>query len=210
MSCWMASCSGKGVTTFHVLLFCCLRLNMVCKVPFFFGIQSIGVACLSAAGIYHPAMVYHSILHASSGLKASGHWGNLCLSCSDSSIKGISWRTSQSGGNSNGSGPNRLLKSSAISSCNWGMSLSIYLLIGFFNPNSMWDGQFSPLVLFSIFTFFSPSLPSLGGDGSGDSEWLSPGFLPNLWSSVHLLKCFSGSFLLWFFTHPLGWVLYCL
>ena len=178
-SCLIVSYSGNGVTSFHVLSFCCLRLNTVRNVPFFFGIQSIGVTCLSAAGIHHPAVVYRSILRASSGRKASGHLGNLCLSCFDSSIKGILWRTSWSGGNSNGSGPNRSLNSSAIFSHNWGISSSIYSLIGFFNPNSMWDGQFSPLFLFSIFTCFSPSLPSVDDDGSGDSQWLSPGFLPD-------------------------------
>ena len=177
-SCLIASCSGNGVTSFHVLSFCYLRSNMVRNVLFFFGIQSMGVACLSAAAIHHPAMVYHSILWASSGRKASGHLGNLCLSCFDSSIKGISWRTSRSGGNYNGSGPNKSLNSSAISSHNWGISSSIYLLIGFFNPNSMWDGRYSQLFLFSIFAFFSPLLPSVDDDGSGDSQWLSPRFLP--------------------------------
>ena len=178
-SCLIVSCSGNSVTSFHVLSFCCLRSNTVCNVPFFFGIQSIGVACLSAAGIHHPAVVYRSILQASLGQKASGHLGNLCLSCFDSSIKGISWRTSWSGGNSNGSGPNRSLNSSAISSHNWGISSSVYSLIGFFNPNSMWDRQFSLLFLFSIFAFFSPLLPSVDDDGSSDSQWLSPGYLPN-------------------------------
>ena len=106
---WIASFSGKGVTSFQVLSFCCHRSDMVCNVLFFFGIHSIGVACLSAAGIHHPAVVYHSIFWASSRWNASGNLGNLCLSCFDSLIKGISWRTSQSGGSSNGSGPNRSL-----------------------------------------------------------------------------------------------------
>ena len=163
----------------------------------------------------------------------------------------------------------------------------MYSLIGFFNPNSMWDGQFSLLMLFSIFTFFFLSLLSLCGDGSGDSQWLFPGLLsdfsvfsaftevlfwefPSLvlyssawlrmilslivrqsfvksivtlnffyifsffslllpavtvWgivneylsvfypisqSSVHLLKCFSGSFLSLFYIHLLDWGWLCL
>ena len=90
MSCQMASCSRKGVTSFHVLSFCCLRLNMLRNVPLFFGIQSIGIACLSAADIHHPGVVYRSILRSRSGRKPSGHLGNLCLNCFDSSIKGIS------------------------------------------------------------------------------------------------------------------------
>ena len=114
MSWQLASCSGKSVTFFQVLLFCCHRLNMVHNVPFFFEIQSIGMASLSAVGIHHPAMVYLSIFWASSGQNASGHLGNLCLSCFDSSIKGILWRTSWSSGSSNGSGPNKSLNDSTI------------------------------------------------------------------------------------------------
>ena len=55
---------------------------------------------------------------ASSGKNATGHLGSLCLSCFGSSIKGISWRTSWDGSNSNGSGPNRSLNNLAISSWN--------------------------------------------------------------------------------------------
>ena len=36
-----------------------------------------------------PVVVYHSIFWASSEQNTSGHLGNLCLSCFDSSIKGI-------------------------------------------------------------------------------------------------------------------------
>ena len=82
---------------------------MVLNVPFFFGIHSIGVACFAAAGTHHPVVVYCSVFQASSERNASGHLGSLCLSCFDSSIKGISCDTSQNGGNFSGSGPNRLL-----------------------------------------------------------------------------------------------------
>ena len=126
---WIVSCLRKGVTSFQVLLFCCRRLNTVCKVLFFFGIHSIGIAYLAAATIHHPAVVYHSIFQASSGQNASGHLGSLCLSCFDSSIKGISWRTSWSGGSSNGSAPNRSLNNSTIFSWTWGISSSVYSLI---------------------------------------------------------------------------------
>ena len=68
--------------------------NMVLNVPFFFGIHSIGVACFAPAGTHHPAVVYCSIFRVSSERNASGHLGNLCLSCFDSSIKGISCDTS--------------------------------------------------------------------------------------------------------------------
>ena len=91
---------------------------MVLNVPFFFGIHSIGVACFAAAGTHHPAVAYHLIFRASSEQNASGHLGSLCLSCFDSSIKGISCDTSRNGGNFNGSGPNKLLYFSAISSRN--------------------------------------------------------------------------------------------
>ena len=107
-----------GVTSFHVFLFCCRRLNTVLNVLSFFGIHSIGVACFVAAGTHHPAVVYGSIFQASSEWNASGHLGNLCLSCFDSSIKGISCETSRNGGNFSGSGPNKSLYFSAISSCN--------------------------------------------------------------------------------------------
>ena len=122
----IVSFSGKGVTSFLVLLFCCLRSNKVCNVQLFFGIHSIGVAHLSAAGIHDPAVVYCSIFQAISGWNASGHLGNLCLSCFDSSMKGILWRTSCSGGNSTWSGSNRALNNPAISSWIWGISLSVY------------------------------------------------------------------------------------
>ena len=95
--------------SFHVFSFCCHRSNTVCNVPFFFGIHSIGAACFAAAGTHHPAVVYCSIFQASSEWNASGHLGSLCLSCFDSSIKGISCDTSQNGGNFSGSGPNRSL-----------------------------------------------------------------------------------------------------
>ena len=124
----IASWSGKGVTSFHVFSFCCCRLNMVLNVLFFFGIHSIGVTCFVAAGTDHPAVVYCSIFQASSEWNASGHLGSLCLSCFDSSIKGISCDTSQNGGNFNGSGPNKSLYFSAISSHNWGISEHVYSL----------------------------------------------------------------------------------
>ena len=143
----IASCSGKGVTSFQVLSFCCHGSNMVCNVPFFFRIHSIGVACLAAVGIHHPAVVYHLIFRASSGRTASGHLGSLCLSCFDSSIRGILWRTSWSGGSSNGSAPSRSLNNSAISSQSWGISSSVYSLTGFFNPNDSQDG------LLAVFRF---------------------------------------------------------
>ena len=91
---------------------------MVLNVPFFFGIHSIGVTCFVAAGTHHPAVVYRSIFRASSERNTSGHLGNLCLSCFDLSIKGISCDTSQNRGNFNGSGANKLLYFSAISSYN--------------------------------------------------------------------------------------------
>ena len=62
---------------------------MVLNVPFFFGIHRIGVACFVAAGTHHPVVVYRSIFQAYSERNTSGHLGNLCLSCFDSSIKGI-------------------------------------------------------------------------------------------------------------------------
>ena len=74
---------------------------MVLNVLFFFGIHSIGVACFVAAGTHHPVVVYHSIFRASSEQNASGHLGNLCLSCFDLSIKGILCDTSRNGGNFN-------------------------------------------------------------------------------------------------------------
>ena len=104
--------------SFHVFLLCCCRSNKVLNVPFFYGRHSIGVTCFVAAGTHHPAVVYHSIFQASSERNASGHLGNLCLSCFDSSMKGISCDTSQNGGNFNGSGPNKSLYFSAISSHN--------------------------------------------------------------------------------------------
>ena len=79
--------------------------------------HSIGVACFVAAGTHYPAVVYRSIFQASSEQNASGHLGNLCLSCFDSLIKGISCDTPQNGDNFNGSGPNKLLYFSVISSC---------------------------------------------------------------------------------------------
>ena len=91
---------------------------MVLNILFFFGIHGIGVACFAAAGTHHPAVVYHSIFQASLEQNASGHLGNLCLSCFDSSIKGISFDTSQNRGNFTGSGPNKSLYFSAISSRN--------------------------------------------------------------------------------------------
>ena len=100
--------------SFHVFSFCCHRSNTVCNVPFFFGIHSIGVACFAAAGTHHPAVVYCSIFQVSSEQNTSGHLGNLCLSCFDSSIKGISCDTPQISGNFNGSGSNISLYFSAI------------------------------------------------------------------------------------------------
>ena len=141
---------GRELHPSRYYLFCCHRLNMVCNVPFFFRIHSIGMACLSPAGIHHPAVVYHLIFQASSGWNASGNLGNLCLSCFDSSIKGILWRTSWSGGSSSGSGPNRSLNNSMISSWSWGMSLSVYSLVGFFNSNDSWDGHLA--VLYFVFS----------------------------------------------------------
>ena len=89
----------EGCYILPCISFCCRRSNMVLNVPFFFGIHSIGVACFAAAGTHHPAVVYRSIFQASSEQNASGHLGNLCLSCFDSSIKGISCDTSRNGGN---------------------------------------------------------------------------------------------------------------
>ena len=80
--------------SFHVFSFCCHRSNMVLNVPFFFGIHSIGIACFAVAGTHHPVVVYRSIFGVSSERNASGHLGSLCLSCFDSSIKGISCDTS--------------------------------------------------------------------------------------------------------------------
>ena len=78
----------------YVFSFCCRRSNTVLNVPFFFGIHSIGDACFVAAGTHHPVVVYHLIFSTSSEENASGHLGSLCLSCFDSSIKGISCDTS--------------------------------------------------------------------------------------------------------------------
>ena len=69
--------------------------------------------------------------------------GNLCLSCFDSSIKGISCDTSWNGGNFNGSGPNKLLYFSAIFSHNWGMSERVYSFRLFFKPTDFWVRQFT-------------------------------------------------------------------
>ena len=135
--------SGKGVTSFHMFSFCCYRLNTVLSVPFFFGIHSIDVACFVAAVNHHAVMVYHSILQASSEQNTSGHLGSLCLSCFDSSIKGISCDTSWIGGNFNRSGPNKSLYFSAISSRSWGMSEHVYSLSSFFKPTISWVGQFT-------------------------------------------------------------------
>ena len=114
---------------------------MVLNVPFFFGIHSIGVACFAAAGTHHPVVVYHSIFRASSEQNTSGHLGNLCLSCFDSLIKGISCDTSQNGGNFNGSGPNKSLYFSAIphvtEEC-----LNVYIHSGFsLNPLTSGSGS---------------------------------------------------------------------
>ena len=79
---------------------------MVRKVPFVFGLDSMGIACFTAAGTHHPVVVYHLIFQVSSEQNASGHLGSVCLSCFDSPIKGILCDTSQIGGNFNGSGPN--------------------------------------------------------------------------------------------------------
>ena len=87
-----------------------------------------------AAGTYHPAMVYHLIFQASSEWNASGHLGSLCLSCFDSSIKGISCDTSWIGSNFNESGPSNSLYFSVIYSHSWGMFEHVYLLSSFFKP----------------------------------------------------------------------------
>ena len=117
---------------------------MVHNVPFFFSIQSIGIACFAAAGTHHPVVVvYHSVFQASSEWNASGHLGSLCLSCFDSSIKGISCDTSWINGNFNGSGPNNLLYFSVISSCSWWISEHVYLLSSFFKPTDFWVRQFA-------------------------------------------------------------------
>ena len=133
----------KGVTSFHVFSFCCCRLNMIHNVPFFFGIHSIGIACFMAADTHHPAVVYRSIFQVSSEWNASGHSGSLCLSCFDSSIKGILCDTSWIGSNFNGSGPSNLLYFSVISSCSWGMSEHVYSLSSFFKPTDFWVRQFT-------------------------------------------------------------------
>ena len=71
-----------------------VALNMVLSIPFFFGIHSIGVACFAAAGTHHPEVVYCLSFQVSSEQNASGHLGSPCLSCFDSSIKGILCNTS--------------------------------------------------------------------------------------------------------------------
>ena len=35
----------------------CHRLNMVCSIPLFFSMHSIGIACFAAPGAHHPAVV---------------------------------------------------------------------------------------------------------------------------------------------------------
>ena len=131
---------------------------MVLNVPFFFGIHSIGVSCFAAAGTHHPAVVYRSIFWASSERNTSGHLGNLCLSCFDLSIKGILCDTSRNGGNFNGSGPNKSLYFSAISSRSWGMSERVYSFKFFFKPTEFWVWQFA--LSFLSFPMGSDSLDS--------------------------------------------------
>ena len=104
--------------SFHIFSFCCRRSNTVLNVLFFYGIHSISVAYFAAAGTHHPAVVYCLIFQASSEQNASGHLGSLYLSCFDSSLKNISCDTSQNEGNFSGSGPNKSLYFSVISSDN--------------------------------------------------------------------------------------------
>ena len=52
MSCHMVSWSGKGETSFSVLLFCMQRLNTVHNLPFFLRMQSMGIACHTIAGTH--------------------------------------------------------------------------------------------------------------------------------------------------------------
>ena len=191
------SLSGKGVTSFHVFLFCCRRLNTVCSVLFFFGIRSIGVACFAAAGTHHPAVVYHSIFQVSSEQNTSGHLGSLCLSCFDSSIKGILCDTSQIGDNFNGSGPSNLLYFSAISLHSWGISECVYSLSSFFNPTDYWVRQFalSSLSLLSgcdlldiqLLSSWGTLVPPVSMLSLKCSSYFSVGSPPPLY--IHLPSC---------------------
>ena len=117
-----------------------MALRAMCK---YSTLLTISVTCFAAAGTHHPAVVYRSIFQANSEWNTSGHLGNLCLSCFDSLIKGISCDTSRNEGNFNGRGPNSSLYFSAISSCNWGMSERVYLFRLFFKPTDSWVRQFA-------------------------------------------------------------------
>ena len=128
---------------FPCILILLWQIEYSCNVLFFFGIHSIGVTCFVAAGTHHPTVVYHSIFQVSSEQNTSGYLGSLCLSCSDSLIKGISCDTSQISGNFNGSGSNNSLYFSAISSHSWGISECVYLLSSFFKPTDFWVRQFT-------------------------------------------------------------------
>ena len=159
MTCPLVEVIQLGFKTCPTTLFCYftqinssvvsdwIQCTMYCTI--LFRIHSIGMTCLSAVGIHHIAVVYHSIFQAASGQNSLGHLGNLCLSCFDSSTKGISWKTLQSGSNSNGSGPNKSLNNLVKSSWSRGMSSNVYSLVGFFNPNDLWDGL--PVVLYFPF-----------------------------------------------------------
>ena len=183
MSWHIASWSGKGVASFHVFSFCCCRSNTVHSIPFFFGMHSIGIACFATAGTHHPAVVYYSIFQMSSEQNASGHLGNLCLSCFDSSIKGILCSTSQISGNFNGSGPSKSLYFSAISSHSWGISEHVYSLSSFFKPMDFWVRQFA---------LSSSSLP-LGCDFLDSQLLTSQEFLVPLVSMLSLKYSFCLS-----------------
>ena len=66
------SWSGKGVTSFIVLLFHWHALMMVHKWPSFFQMHSIGAAWLTYLGSHHPASTYWFIFSWSSSLS---EWG---------------------------------------------------------------------------------------------------------------------------------------
>ena len=75
ISLWIISWSGNGVTSLTVLSFCYCKSKIVCSLPFFFGMQTIGTAWCATAGIHHCAVVYLSIFWESSSWKCSGHFG---------------------------------------------------------------------------------------------------------------------------------------
>ena len=72
ISLWMISWSGNGVTSLTMLSFCSHRLKTVCSLPFFFGMQSLGITWCATAGIHHCVVVYLSIFWESALWKCSG------------------------------------------------------------------------------------------------------------------------------------------